>query len=504
VRTLTVWCPDWPLVAAGAAGVPAAIVTDGRVSVCSGPARAEGVRRGQRRREAQRRCSDLLMVDPDELRDARCFEPVVAALEEVCPKVELVRPGLCAFATRGPARYFGTEDALTGAVDAALRSACATSDWRVGVADGMFASLLAARTGTGVVVPPGGSAAFLAPFPIAAIELPELTDLLIRLGIRTLGAFAALPPSQVVSRFGPDGARVHRHARAVDERPPAPRIRPLELAVGTELDPPVAEVERVGFVAKALADDLLARLDRYDVSCSRVRVQVRTEHGEQYERVWRHDGTLTATELATRVRWQLAGWLDAPGKAGPTAGAVWLQLEPDELTAGAGRQLDLWTDRGSARRVAAVMARLQGMLGPEAIGTAVPAGGRGCSAALFVPWGEPRPAPYDGTPPWPGRLPAPTPATVHRVPLPALVVGADGEPVTVDDRDGCAPPARVRIDRGAWLDVVAWSGPWPVDEQWWDDARSRRSTRFQVSTADGTARLLSVSAGRWQVDADYD
>jgi protein ImuB len=55
-----------------------------------------------------------------------------------------------------------------------------------------------------------------------------------------------------------------------------------------------------------------------------------------------------------------------------------------------------------------------------------------------------------------------------------------------------------------WHEVVAWAGPWPVDERWWDPTDHRRLARFQVVTEDGTARLLILDGGRWFVDAVYD
>ena len=60
---------------------------------------------------------------------------------------------------------------------------------------------------------------------------PELPDLLARLGIRTLGAFAALPARAVVARFGAPGEAAHRLARGLDERPLAARTPPPDLAV---------------------------------------------------------------------------------------------------------------------------------------------------------------------------------------------------------------------------------------------------------------------------------
>lgn len=70
VRTLVVWCPDWPLVVAGLADRPAAVLAANRVVASSGPARVEGVRLGQRRREAQACCPELVVVAEDQLRDA--------------------------------------------------------------------------------------------------------------------------------------------------------------------------------------------------------------------------------------------------------------------------------------------------------------------------------------------------------------------------------------------------------------------------------------------------
>src|SRR5688500_16050700 len=157
---MVVWCPDWPVTAAGVEGAttPAAVFHANRVVACSAAARAEGVQRGIRRREAQGRCPELVVLDHDPSRDARTFEPVVAALDELCPRIEILRPGRCALASRGPARYFGGEAALVDKVASTLAPVPVVSlmpgGARIGIADGPFAAMLAARTST--VVPVGG------------------------------------------------------------------------------------------------------------------------------------------------------------------------------------------------------------------------------------------------------------------------------------------------------------------------------------------------------------
>jgi protein ImuB len=65
-------------------------------------------------------------------------------------------------------------------------------------------------------------------------------------------------------------------------------------------------------------------------------------------------------------------------------------------------------------------------------------------------------------------------------------------------------PARLKVGDRPWRCIVAWSGPWPVDERWWDDAGHRRHARFQVVTDDGVARLVTIEGGRWRLAAVYD
>src|SRR5690349_12947312 len=212
VRVLALWSPDWPVTAAAhAAGVPphqpAAVFVAGRVLACSAVARTQGVRRGLRRREAQARCPELAVLAPDPDRDARAFEPVVVAVEELAPGVEILRPGLVALPARGPASWFGGE--LTAAERLVDQVAARTGvEVQAGFADGLFAAVLAARRA--VAVAPGDTPAFLAALGVEEldrepdIDRSALVDLLRRLGLLSLGAFAALDPADVASRFGAD------------------------------------------------------------------------------------------------------------------------------------------------------------------------------------------------------------------------------------------------------------------------------------------------------------
>src|SRR5438067_1719807 len=141
--------------------------------------------------------------------------------------------------------------------------------------------------GVPLVVPAGKSAAFLAPWPVRVLDDADLAGLLVRLGLGTLGDFAALPPGSVLGRFGPAGLAAHRRARGEDEHPPALWVAPPEIELHHAFDPPVSRVDTAVFAGRALAEQLLERLADEGLICTRVRVEAGTEHGERLARSWR-------------------------------------------------------------------------------------------------------------------------------------------------------------------------------------------------------------------------
>jgi protein ImuB len=526
MRTLVVWCPDWPVVAAGSWAGPAAVLASGRVVACSDAAREAGVRRGQRLRDAQRCCPGLAVRTRDLGTEARAFEPVVAAVEGFCPRVEIVRPGMCAIGTRGPARYFGGEHALASQIAGAVTGlgyAC-----RTGVADGLFAAQLAARTvsasrasrasrgghgghglapggegpggedpggedpggedpgggpDAGLVVPPGGTPRFLAPHPVRVLAQPELTGLLERLGVHTLGQFAALPSRDVLTRFGAAGVTAHRLSSGLEPRPLAVRPPSADLSARTGFDPPAELSEPVVFAAKALAERMHAGLAAQGLTCVQAEIQVRLADGRELSRLWRHDGLLSSLAMAERVRWQLDCW-KTQREPVLTAGITVLRLVPGQLVPDEGHQLGLWGEAVASDRVARAAGRVQAMLGHEAVTQPVLTGGRDPAGRVeLVPFGDTAGSPGSDAAagrPWPGRIPAPAPATVYPSPLPARVTDASGAPVTVTGRGTVsAAPAVLMVaglageaETGPELQITAWAGPWPMGERWWDRAKA--------------------------------
>lgn len=542
-RTLCLWCPDWPVVALrraervpsdGSVVVLGGAGTNGRVHAASAEARAEGVQRGMRKREAEARCPGAVVVDADPGLEARTFEQVARALDAVSARLAIDRPGLLSFPIRGPLRYFKTEAAVTEAVLAAVGP---HTDARVGVAASPLAATLAARKaspGAPVVVlddpssetPSTGE--FLATRSVGVLAdrgLTALSGLLRRLGIRTLGDLAELPEASVVARFGAEGILAHRLARGLDQPVAALAAPPPELAETAELDPPAQRVDVAAFAARALAEQLLERLAQRGLAVTRVLVEAETEHGESLARVWRFRGPFTDAALAQRVRWQLEAWVGGGEHDTTTGGLTLLRLVPEEVVPARGHQLEFWAGGGMAgglgdaragEQAARVLARLQGMLGHEAVVQPVLSGGRTPGErTLLVPFGDALPnaplgdarptAPLGDAPPWPGMVPPPAPALVYDPPLPAALTDADGRPVRVSGRgELSATPTWFRCEHpGVDGEVEQWSGPWIHDVRSWDPAARHRRALFQV-VANGTACLVAIEHGHADVLAVYD
>jgi protein ImuB len=528
-RLVVVHCPDWPVAAARSTAsvpwppdAPAAVLHANRVVAASPAARREGVAIGQRRRAAQACCPSLILAPHDPARDAVAFDGVLRALEVLTPRLELTEPGTCTFEARGPSRYHGGDRELASRAGAAVAEAlgeslAATGPPGVGVADGRFtatvAAHLASRRGQPLVVEPGGAAAFLAPLSVRALPELDLAGLLWRLGVHTLGDFAALDATDVLARFGATGLAAHRAARGLDERLADTRRPPLELVVEHEFEPPVQEMGPVVFLAKALVDDLHRRLADDGMVATRVSVRIETEHGERCDRIWYRDSGFAAAALVERIRWQLDGWISET-RDGPTGGVVLLRLIPEEVVADRGRQLGFWGGQSHLdERAVRAVARLIGVAGPDAVRVPEWCGGRSPTETVaLVPAltadledREARVIPPAGAGPWPGRLPAPSPAIVHPGRRPADVVDERERTVRVSGRGVVsAPPVALAVEGGPARAVVAWAGPWPVEERWWDPATTCRRARLQVVCEDGAAHLLVLEHGTWSVEATYD
>ena len=418
-RMLVAEVGNWSAVAAGFdPAAPAAVVSAGRITAVTPAAAAAGIRTGMRRRQAQTECPVLELAEHDPDLDARCFGPVVAALEDLTPRVEVLAPGCCVVATRGPSRYYGGDEALAELAHRTITEVLATAGARgagasstvgargagasstagmydpassvsVGIADGLFAAGLAGRAASVrtpsvpvLVVAPGSSAAFLGGLGLGTLAeegslltgcaadgtADDLISMLWQLGLRTLGDLAALPVRDLVGRFGTQGEWMHALASGRDPRLSQPAAAHPDLSAETEIDPPADRLDTVAFAAKSLADQLDAQLAREGQALVCVEISAETEHGETSSGRWRHGFRFSPPDLVDRVRWQLDGWRSAKGKNSPTGGISFIRLRAVETLPDEGRQLDFWGGQSEAdERAERALQRVQTLVGFDGV-----------------------------------------------------------------------------------------------------------------------------------------
>jgi protein ImuB len=482
---MCVWFPMWSLTRPDAPSGEPLLVVDDRVTGASPEVLDAGVTLGMPRREAEALAPFATVLPRDVGEETRRFEPVVAVVEDLVPRVEVVAPGLLYVPVAGALRFYGSEQALAEKVTQAL-----DDDHCLGLAHGPFAARWAAATAV-----PGkpnivtDTATFLSGLDLGTLREAmggeEMIDTFRWLGVLTLGDLARLPRETLASRFGTPGLQAHRLASGED-RMVDPREIPADLAVEMTFEDPLESLDSVAFAARNLAEKLLRRLRSAAVAPHTVTITAGAADGHERTRVWRSADPFTERALTDRVWWQLRAWVETSGVPG---GISSLRIVPDDLS-GEGRQLSLLSDESSHIESERALARAQAMLGPDGVLQARAQGGRmPAERVAWSRWGEPETAEErSAASPWPGSTPAPSPALVP----PRL------DPIEVEWDGGM--PTRVRLG-SRWEPVLTWSGPWRLSGRWW--AGERDADRYQLVTSVG-AFLCVVAGGRAYLAGVYD
>lgn len=486
-----VWYPDWPLRRQDAPpDSPVLVVESGaraRVAAASPELEERGIRPGILRREAEALAPGATVLFRDHGEEALRFEPVVCAVEEVVPRVEVVEPGWIYVAVSGALRYYGNEQAVVERIQEAAEGAAPGA--RIGLADGPFAARWVAGTaGPGEPTIVGDTAAFLAGLDVSLLGDGDLTSVFRWLGVTTLGELARLPRAAMASRFGEAGLRAHRLASGED-RMMDPRSIPAELAVEATYEDPLDTLDRAGFAARSLAAGLMSGLRSEGIAPHRVLVEAETAGGQARSRVWRSADPFTEEALADRVWWQLRAWLESTGRGGLDSGIVRLRLDPSDLS-GFGRQLSFFEDSAAQLETERALSRVQALIGPDGVLQATPSGGRlPVEQVVWHRWGESPTVPdRDPLAPWPGATPGPTP----------VLVPSEDRMLEVEWEGGFPVAVRLGSRREP---VLSWSGPWRLMGRWWSGEEP--ADRYQLVTSAG-AMLCVVRAGRTYLAGVYD
>jgi DNA polymerase-4 len=202
--------------------------TSGRGVVCAASyeARRFGVRSAMPTVEARRRCPEGVFLAPRFPRYEALSRTVFSVYRRYTPLVEpLSLDEAFLDVTRSRALH-GAPERIARVVKQEVRDATGLTV-SAGVADCKMAAKIASDLGKpdGLVeVPPGTTAAFLAPLPVSRLwGVGRVTEQALRaLGIGTIGELARFPEQVLVERFGTQGAHMRALARGDDPRPVVP------------------------------------------------------------------------------------------------------------------------------------------------------------------------------------------------------------------------------------------------------------------------------------------
>jgi protein ImuB len=373
---------------------------------------------------------------------------------------------------------------------------------RVAIAGGKSLARVATRAHELAVVPaePARARAFLAALPVAMLTTDaELRAAFRRWGTRTAAQVAALPADAVALRLGEPGARCSRLARAEPDgdEPFMPRLPTDALEEAIDLDYCIYELEPLAFVLRGLVDRALARLAGRSLACAGLTVRLALDpRGLDVRAVPIAAPTRDGATLIQLLRLDLAR---RPPDA-PVVGARLVAL-PARVRA---TQLDILRPAGPAPdRLAATLARLAALVGPENVG----------APALEDTWREEavRVAPYAlGAPPPHNDVPA-SPSTSSSSPSGApspLAIRRLRPPREIEVLMGRAGPTALR-GHDTTARVLVAAGPYRASGEWWkarEEGGGWAREYWDVHASDGAVYRVHQDQrdGRWFLDGYYD
>lgn len=468
-----------------------------KVAALTPAARRLGPRPGMALSEARALAPGVRTEPLDAEAERVDLEALCEQLLKVSPSVSTLPPDALVAEIRGLQE--GGERAVMEKVR--LRLQHLGHQCRIAIADDPATALAVATWSThDQIVPPGAGAGALAPLPLEALGLlhDELA-LLQGLGVRTVGAFAALPPAAVAGRLGPLGVAAHALARGSRVSAPLPaRTAEPGVAASRDLPEPIELLEALLFVLNGLLGEAAATLATQGKAAVRLLLRFRLEGaGEQELSVRLGDPTRDSRRMLAILRTRLERFQ----LAGPVIG---LTVEVPEPVPFSGRQHGLldWCSVGDA--LTDVMARLQDQLGDEAV--RVPR-----LQSRHRPEAEWRATPFrpavvaptrragntalaeDPVAAWEGYpeeiLPDRPPILL---PLP-IAVEVDGKPGR--------QPERIQLD-GRWARITHMEGPELLAGEWWD--RGFQREYWRATLGDGRRAWLYREDGRWALHGWWD
>ncbi|MGD0649450.1 MAG: DNA polymerase Y family protein, partial [Acidobacteriaceae bacterium] len=212
----------------------------------------------------------------------------------------------------------------------------------------------------------GEEGAALSGLPLRVLDLSEAHAETFGLwGIRTLGALAALPETQLIARMGQEGKRLRLMARGELPHHFVPHEAGFVLQERMELDTPVELMESLVFVVGMMLEQVIVRASARVLALASVSLTLGLEGGGTHVRRVR-----PALPTNDRAVWLKLLHLDLEAHApGAAVVAVTLDAEPGSTSK---VQLGLFSPQlPEPMRLDVTLARIRAVVGEECVGSPV-------------------------------------------------------------------------------------------------------------------------------------
>jgi len=333
------------------------------------------------------------------------------------------------------------------------------------------------------VIAAGEEADCLAALPLEILDPDdELSEALIRFGVRSVRQLLSLPRRALGARLGPRVLELVALARGEQAEPPLPVPASRRLVEATDLELAIERLEPLAFVLQGLLSRLLTRLEARRLACRELRLGLELEGGG---RDARRVGLAAATSDLRVLMRLLTRALETRPPEAPVAGVA-LETEGCPVRAD---QLDLFRPPGPAPAdLDRTLAALQVLCGEDRIGAPRAADDHRLHLFELAPF-----APEMGQSASAGERRQALATRALRPPVPAEVRLVGRAPGWI----------RSAVANGS---VVQLAGPWRTTGGWWSPESRYAYDYFDVQTSDGTLARLRFDhvARRWHFDAVYD
>jgi DNA polymerase-4 len=252
----------------------------GVVLTASYEARPFGVGSAMPMARARKLCPQALVVPPRFERYQEVSATIMRLFGEFSPCVEPLSLDEAFLDMTGSERLFGSPEQIGAKLKRAVRDATGGLAASVGISGTKYVAKVASGHGKPdglTIVPPAEAAAWLAPQPVSNLwgAGPKTTLRLEQLGLRTIGAVAALDPTRLEGELGALGRRFGDLARGLDSRDVS-GARAGGLSSERTLESDVSTRAAIEAYLRSAAETVARRLRRRGERANGVRIKLKS------------------------------------------------------------------------------------------------------------------------------------------------------------------------------------------------------------------------------------